>query len=112
MGIVEFASIISAVLVVVGACWKTFSMCHNILNKLEDFEDRMKYNEMHMMKLGLFNEGLPLEDRIQCGKRYLELGGNGTGKIMYDILVERMEEAIDNKFKYPPEHAVRKQKIN
>ena len=97
MDIVGIASIISAVLVIVGTCWKTFSMCHNILNKLEDFEESTRRNEMHIMKLGLFNEGLPLVDRIQCGKRYLELGGNGTGKIQYEILVRKMEENIDHK---------------
>lgn len=99
MGIVEIGAIVSAVLVIVGTCWKTFSMCHNILNKLEDFEETSKRNEMHIMKLGLFNEGLPLVDRIQCGKRYLELGGNGTGKIQYEILVKKIEDSIDNKFK-------------
>lgn len=98
MGIVEIGAIVSAVVVIVGTCWKTFSMCHNVLNKLEDFEETSKRNEMHIMKLGLFNEGLPLVDRIQCGKRYLELGGNGTGKIQYEILVTKMEESIDHKF--------------
>lgn len=98
MGIVEIGAIVSAVVVIVGTCWKTFSMCHNVLNKLEDFEETSKRNEMHIMKLGLFNEGLPLVDRIQCGKRYLELGGNGTGKIQYEILVKKMEDSIDHKF--------------
>ena len=98
MGIVEIGAIVSAVVVIVGTCWKTFSMCHNILNKLEDFEETSKRNEMHIMKLGLFNEGLPLVDRIQCGKRYLELGGNGTGKIQYEILVKKIEDSIDHKF--------------
>ena len=98
MGIVEISTIVSALLVIVGTCWKTFSMCHNILNKLEDFEETSKRNEIHIMKLGLFNEGLPLVDRIQCGKRYIELGGNGTGKIQYEILVRKMEESIDHKF--------------
>ena len=98
MDIVGIASIISAILVVVSTCWKTFSMCHSVLNKLEDFEESTKRNEMHIMKLGLFNEGLPLVDRIQCGKRYLELGGNGTGKIQYEILVKKMEDSIDHKF--------------
>ena len=97
MGIVEIGTIVSALLVIVGTCWKTFSMCHNVLNKLEDFEETSKRNEMHIMKLGLFNEGLPLVDRIQCGKRYLELGGNGTGKIQYEILVKKMEDSIDHK---------------
>ena len=98
MGIVEIGSIVSALVVIVGTCWKTFSMCHNILNKMEEFDESSKRNEMHIMKLALFNEGLPLVDRIQCGKRYLELGGNGTGKIQYELLVKKMEESIDHKY--------------
>lgn len=98
MGIVEIGAIVSAVVVIVGTCWKTFSMCHNVLNKLEDFEETSKRNEMHIMKLGLFNEGLPLVDRIQCGKRYIELGGNGTGKIQYELLVKKMEDSIEHKY--------------
>jgi hypothetical protein len=97
MGIVEISAIVSAVVVIAGTCWKTFSMCHNILNRLEDFSESNKRNEMHIMKLALFNEGLPLVDRIQCGQRYLELGGNGTGKIQYEILKERMENQLESK---------------
>ena len=74
MGIVEIGSIISAIVVIVGTCYKTFGMCHRVLRTLEEFEESNKRNEMHIMKLGLFNEGLPLVDRIQCGKRYIELG--------------------------------------
>lgn len=98
MSIVGIASVISALVVIIGTCWKTFSMCHNVLNKLEDFEESNKRNEMHIMKLGLFNEGLPLVDRIQCGKRYIELGGNGTGKIQYELLVKKMEDSIEHKY--------------
>lgn len=98
MGIVEIGSIVSAIVVIVGTCYKTFGMCHRVLRTLEEFEESNKRNEMHIMKLGLFNEGLPLVDRIQCGKRYIELGGNGTGKIQYEILVKKMEESIDHKF--------------
>lgn len=98
MGIVEIGSIVSAIVVIVGTCYKTFGMCHRVLRTLEEFEETNKRNEMHIMKLGLFNEGLPLVDRIQCGKRYLELGGNGTGKIQYELLVKKMEESIDHKF--------------
>ena len=98
MGIVEIGSIISAIVVIVGTCYKTFGMCHRVLRTLEEFEESNKRNEMHIMKLGLFNEGLPLVDRIQCGKRYIELGGNGTGKIQYEILVKKMEDSIDHKF--------------
>ena len=98
MGIVEIGSIVSAIVIIVGTCYKTFGMCHRVLRTLEEFEESNKRNEMHIMKLGLFNEGLPLVDRIQCGKRYLELGGNGTGKIQYELLVKKMEDSIDRKF--------------
>lgn len=97
MGIVEIGSIVSAIVIIVGTCYKTFSMCHRVLRTLEEFEESNKRNELHIMKLGLFNEGLPLVDRIQCGKRYIELGGNGTGKIQYEILVKKMENSIDHK---------------
>jgi hypothetical protein len=96
MGIIEFASILSACLVVIGTCWKTFNTCHQMLNKIQEFEELQKRNEMHIMKLGLFNDGLPLVDRIQCGKRYIELGGNGTGKIQYDLLIKEMEHEINH----------------
>lgn len=96
MGVIEIASFISACVVVVGTCWKTFNTCHKLLSKIEDFEEIQKRNEMHIMKLGLFNDGLPLVDRIQCGKRYIELGGNGTGKIQYDLLVKEMEHEINH----------------
>ena len=98
MGIVEIGSIVSAIVVIVGTCYKTFGMCHRVLRTLEEFEESNRRNEMHIMKLALFNEGLPLVDRIQCGKRYLELGGNGTGKIQYELLVKKMEDSIDHKF--------------
>ena len=97
MSVVEIGSILSALLVIIGTCWKTFSMCHNLLNKMESMEQASLRNERHIMKLALFNEGLPLVDRIQCGKRYLELGGNGTGKIQYELLVRRMEDQIEHK---------------
>lgn len=97
MELVEIGSIISSIVVIVGTCYKTFSMCHRVLRTLKEFEETIKRNELHIMKLGLFNEGLPLSERIHCGKRYLELGGNGTGKIQYELLVKKMEDELEHK---------------
>ena len=58
MGIIELGSILSACILIIGTCWKTFAMCHKMLAKLEDFEETQKRNEMHIVKLGLFNEVL------------------------------------------------------
>ena len=98
MSIVEIGGVVSAIVVIFSAWYKTFKMCHQVLRKLEDFEETTKRNELHIMKLGLFNEGLPLSERIHCGKRYLELGGNGTGKIQDELLVKKMEDEMDHKY--------------
>ena len=98
MRIVEIAGIISAIVVIVSTGYKTLTMCHKVLRKLEEFEEMTKRNELHIMKLGLLNDGLPLSERIHCGKRYIELGGNGTGKIQYEILVKKMEDELEHKY--------------
>ena len=96
MSIVDIGSIVSAAAAIVCALWKLTILFHKVLSKLEDFEEANKRNELHIMKLALFNDGLPLVDRIQCGKRYLELGGNGTGKVQYELLLEQMEELLES----------------
>ena len=107
MDIVNIASIVSSITFLIGTCYKVFSVLHKTLEKLDELDEAQKRSERHIMKIALFNEGLPLEDRIQCGKRYLELGGNGTGKIQYDILLERMETAIDHHFVYNTDKEVK-----
>jgi hypothetical protein len=43
-------------------------------------------------RLIMYNEGLPLEERVNAGARYIQSGGNGSGKVYYEMLVTRLKE--------------------
>ncbi len=92
MSIVQIAGIISAIGVILGTAWKV----HVFFNKMEDrfdrYEQTLNENTIHLLKMALLSEDLPIIDRINAGERYLELGGNGYGKIVYERLVEELKE--------------------
>lgn len=92
MSIVQIAGIISALGVILGTAWKI----HVFLKKMEDrfdrYEETLNENTIHLLKMALLSEDLPIIDRINAGERYLELGGNGYGKIVYERLVEELKE--------------------
>ena len=96
--VVTVASIITACTVIIGSIAKMYKVIKNIDDRFDSYEKQLKEDRMHIMKLALFNDRLPLQDRLQAGKTYLELGGNGSGKIMYNKLLKRMEEAIEHNF--------------
>lgn len=71
----------------------------------EVFEDQKKTNEkidklatdlkdikLDTMKLAICSEEVPLKERIDIGKKYIESGGNGSVKIKVHVLEELYEE--------------------
>lgn len=97
MDIIEIAAIITAIGVIVGAVLKIHSVLNRLEEKFDDYDDMLKENTLHILKMALLSEDLPITDRINAGKRYLELGGNGYGKIVYNQLIKRIEEEQCNK---------------
>lgn len=49
-------------------------------------------NRMSILQLKITNKDMPLEERIKAGKEYLDLGGNGTVKIMYSELLDEYKQ--------------------
>lgn len=90
--IIWLASLIGAFITIGGTAWKL----HVFLNKLEDkfdsYDDTMTENTIHILRMSLLCEDLPVVDRIQAGKKYLELGGNGYGHIVYNQLIENVKK--------------------
>lgn len=97
MDIIEIGALITAIGVIIGAVIKIHSILSRIEQKFDDYDNMVKENTLHILKMALLSEGLPITDRINAGKRYLELGGNGYGKIVYDQLIKRIEEEQRNK---------------
>lgn len=97
MDVIGIAAFITAIGVIVGAVLKIHSVLNRIERKFDDYDDMLKENTLHILKMALLSEDLPITDRINAGKRYLELGGNGYGKIIYNQLIKRIEEEQCNK---------------
>lgn len=97
MDIIEIAGFITAIGVVIGAIIKIHKMLSRMERKFDEYDSVIKENTMHILKMALLSDDLPIIDRINAGKRYLELGGNGYGKIVYKQLVKQIEEEQTNK---------------
>lgn len=97
MDVIEIAAIITAIGVIVGTVFKIHSILNRLERKFDDYDNILKENTLHILKMALLSEDLPITDRINAGKRYLELGGNGYGKIVYNQLIRRIEEEQCNK---------------
>ena len=97
MDIIEIAGFITAIGVVIGAIIKIHKILSRMERKFDEYDSIVKENTMHILKMALLSDNLPITDRINAGKRYLELGGNGYGKIIYKQLVKQIEEEQTNK---------------
>lgn len=97
MDIIEIAGFITAIGVVIGAIIKIHKILSRMEHKFDEYDSILKENTMHILKMALLSDDLPIIDRINAGKRYLELGGNGYGKIIYKQLVKQIEEEQTNK---------------
>lgn len=97
MDVINIAALITAIGVIVGTVLKIHSILSRLEKRFDDYDNTVKENTVHILKMALLSEDLPITDRINAGKRYLELGGNGYGKVVYNQLVKRIEEEQCNK---------------
>lgn len=86
------ASIIAALVTIIGTSYKIMKMFHNVMNKIEDIEKQIKDNALHILKLAILEENMPPAERLKCGEAYVKLGGNGQIKKIYERLLEDTEE--------------------
>ena len=99
------ASIIGALVTILGTSYKLMKMFHNVMNKIEGVEEQIKENTIHILKLAILEENLSPAERIKCGERYVALGGNGQIKKIYEQLLEDTEEVIHELKKRKAEEA-------
>jgi len=66
----------------------------NIANKLS-VTRRLGMVERTLQLLLMHDIHLPLSTRLDAGKRYVDLGGNGSGKAYYKKLEEKYQKKIE-----------------
>lgn len=85
------ASIIGALVTILGTSYKLMKMFHNIMNQIEGVEKQIKENTIHILKLAILEENMPPAERIKAGELYVKMGGNGQIKKIYEQLLEDTE---------------------
>ena len=70
-----------------------------VSEKTTPIESELKINTLNTLKCTMCIESLPLSERLQAGKEYVERGGNGGGKIYYHKLEEEYERKLQKEEK-------------
>lgn len=90
--ILLIASIITAVTVIVTFLFKLYKFFRTLEGKYDDMNELLKSNTIHLLKIAVLDDKLPLTDRIHAGEQYIKLGGNGFIKKKYERLLEEYEK--------------------
>ena len=91
MDIVQIASIITALTVIIGCIFKLYNLARRIEEKLESYDKNIEVLNLHLNKMALLDTNLPLVDRLHAGEWYIAHGGNGLGKKVYNQLLEELD---------------------
>lgn len=91
MDIIAIAGYVSAIVTIFGGVCKLVSIMNKVSREIERVNEQLDKNTLYIMKIALFDEGLPLVDRLHAGEIYLEHGGNGLGKKKYDELLKEVK---------------------
>ena len=63
-------------------------------DEIEPLKEELRQNSLNTMKNTICNENIPLKERIEVGKEYIEHGGNGAVKIYFHGLEEKYEKEL------------------
>lgn len=90
--LIWLGSTLAALGTIIRMAWKLHSFLNRIEKKFEKYDKTINDNTIQILKMALLSDELPISDRLQAGKLYLELGGNGYGHIIYDRLLKEVED--------------------
>lgn len=108
--LINISEMVGAIVVIIGAFVKIekwtkgkisswllksmFERLDKIDENIKEINTRLAKVEVNDLKLIIMSEEIPIEERIEAGKKYIEMGGNGAIKIHCKILAEEYEKQI------------------
>lgn len=81
----NLANLLTSLTVIFGA----FLSFMRIIKNLEELRNDFKENTLLTYKLAIMDDKMPLDERIRCGHKYIEMGGNGSVKRKVQDLEEQ-----------------------
>ena len=91
--ILATASVVTALTVITAFLFKIYNFFRKLEIKYDEMNDLLKSNTIHLLKIAVLDDKLPLTDRLHAGEQYIKMGGNGTIKRIYEKLLDEYEEA-------------------
>lgn len=92
--VIFFATAASAIGTLIGMTVKIYKFIRQVEDKFERYDETLKVNTRHILKLTLFDPNLQLSERLHAGEEYLALGGNGEGELKYNQLLRIREKQL------------------
>ena len=83
------ASVVTALTAITAFLFKIYNFFRKLEIKYDEMNDLLKSNTIHLLKIAVLDDKLPLTDRINAGEQYINLGGNGLIKKKYESLLEQ-----------------------
>lgn len=90
--IIWLASALTALCTILGMAWKLHIFLNKMESKFDKYDETINQNTIHILRMALLSEDVPLLDRINAGRKYIELGGNGYGHVVYEKLLKELDE--------------------
>ena len=63
-------------------------------DEIEPLKNELKENTLNTLKNTICNTNIPISERLEAGKKYIERGGNGGIKIYYHNLEQEYERKL------------------
>ena len=91
--ILVVASVVTALTAITAFLFKIYNFFRKLEIKYDEMNELLKSNTIHLLKIAVLDDKLPLTDRLHAGEQYIKMGGNGTIKRIYEKLLDEYEEA-------------------
>jgi hypothetical protein len=82
-------SLSAAVVTIVGVVAANGSKMKSLLRKVEKLDSKIDGVSLEVLRLAFHDERASVEERVDAGYKYLQLGGNGSTRADYEMLVEK-----------------------
>jgi hypothetical protein len=82
-------SLSAAVVTIVGVVAANGSKMKSLLGKVEKLDSKIDGVSLEVLRLSFHDEKASVEERVDAGYKYLQLGGNGSTRADYEMLVEK-----------------------
>lgn len=63
--------------------------------EIQKIKDELNKNSLNTLKNTICNENIPLSERVEAGREYIDKGGNGAVKIRVHQLEEKYEKELE-----------------